>query len=183
MDLCPARYLSSGLFLIRNGWNAGQPIGELTYWLADQLTYILTHWPILHWPTNCEVTYWPTERRKYWQIDWLTYWLDHWLTDWPTKNRHTGWPTDVPDTSALTIWRIILGLTYLSEMEESSSNLAAGEIRRHQTSPYWTKSDLDTWYRSLQQVSKYRIYTVVTVTAQGRIHEIQNGWPRHLPAI
>ena len=60
-------------------------------------------------------------------------------------------------------------------MEESSSNLAAGEIRRHQTSPYWTKSDLDTWYRSLQQVSKYLIYTVVTVTAQGRIYEIQNG--------
>ena len=60
-------------------------------------------------------------------------------------------------------------------MEESSSNLAAGEIRRHQTSPYWTKSDLDTWYRSLQQVSKYLIYTVVTVTAQGRIHEVQNG--------
>ena len=56
MDLCPARYLSSGLFLIRNGWNAGQPISELTYWFADQLTYILTLWPILHRPTNCGVT-------------------------------------------------------------------------------------------------------------------------------
>ena len=60
-------------------------------------------------------------------------------------------------------------------MEESSSNLAAGEVRRHQTSPHWANSDLDTWYRSLQQVSKSLIYSVVTVTAQRRIHKIQNG--------
>ena len=110
MDLCPARYLSSGLFLIRNGWNAGQPIGELTYWFADQLTYIVTHWPILYWPTNCGVTYWPTDRRTFWQSDWLTYWLDHWLTDWPTKNWLTGCLTDVLTLSPSLFWESYLVL-------------------------------------------------------------------------
>ena len=133
MDLCPARYLSSSLFLIRNGWNAGQPIGLLTYWFADQLTDILTLWPILHRPTNCGVTrlahkssFWArsaSERAKartgsyhtrpenhandFEKVYGVTYWptdrRTFWQSDWLTYWLD-HWLTDWPTKNWLTGW-------------------------------------------------------------------------------